>query len=355
MTSILDCIERVPSVLEQILEQQEASYAGLAAYLGNRIGTCSEIVLVGSGTSYTAAMTSQFFVEKATGYPVKVVFPNDYVACGRLVNPNAIYIFTSQTGTSLVTCQAMEILTGKGALCVSMTESPDTKLAAISPCHIPLNCGIEEFGMRTIGYTASVLNHMLLGMRLGILNGHLSAAQYEIWQKEAAAVPDSLRNTIEKTLQWFPKCKRQLMRATGIFFTGSGALYGLALEGAVKFWEMPQIISAGYELEEGMHGPNYGYDGRQCLVVLDDGGIESDKAHRLMRYMKEVLHNGIYVGPQPLEDNDLMLQPVNGEFSCLEFSAVVQIMAYRLAVDSGRDISKPLDHSDMYQYFVTHS
>lgn len=58
MTTILDCIERTPSVLERILEQQEQVYAAFESVLRERAERIREIVLLGCGTSYTASMTA---------------------------------------------------------------------------------------------------------------------------------------------------------------------------------------------------------------------------------------------------------------------------------------------------------
>lgn len=355
MVTVLDCIERIPSIIETILENHEETYRPLMEYINASSQKINEIVFIGSGTSNTSAVTSQPFVEKVSGICTKIALPNNCASEYYVFNKNALYVFTSQTGTSTVVCQVMEKLSAEGYMCVSLTEAPNTKLAQISPCHICLNCGKEEHLMRTIGYTSSVFNHMLLGMKLGLANGHLSKEQYDHYLEDAKRVPDSHRVITEQAKVWFEKNKRQIMRSRCVIFTGSGSLYGVALEGAVKFWEMPQVISVGYELEEGMHGPNYGYDENHCIVVLNDGGSESNKALSLARYMKDVFHNGLVVGTKVVDDQDLLLDMKGGEFACLEFSAVPQIMAYYLAVDSGRDISKPIDHTVMYSYFNTHS
>ena len=354
MVTLLDCIERIPSVMETILAQQEETFAPFMEYMKQRIKEIDEIVFIGSGTSYTAAMTSLPFVERASGLRTRAVFPNDYMEEDRVYNPNALYLFTSQTGTSKVVLKVMEKLDQKGFLCVSMTEAPDTMLAKISPCHVCLNCGKEEYLMRTIGYTSSVLNHMLMAVKLGFARGHLSREQYDRYQQEAGRVPDSHRVITEQTKGWFQKNKRQIMRSDCVIFTGAGSLYGVALEAAVKFWEMPQVISVGYELEEGLHGPNYGYNENHCVVVFHDGGREAEKALSLARYMKEVYHNGLVVGTKVEDERDLALDIKGGAFACLEFSAVPQVMAYFLAEDGGRDLTMPNDHTVMYSYFKTH-
>jgi hypothetical protein len=70
--------------------------------------------------------------------------------------------------------------------------------------------------------------------------------------------------------------------------------------------------------------------------------------------MKEVWHNGLVVGTPVADDSDLGLDLNGGEFSCLELSAVPQIIAYKLAVDGGRDLLAPHDNSRMERYFKTH-
>lgn len=354
MVTLLDCIERIPSVMENILAKQDEAYASFMEYLQPRLFEVDEIVFIGSGTSSTASMTSRPFVEKASGIRTKVVLPNDYATDHCVYNPHALHVFTSQTGTSKVVCEVMKKLSDAGYLCVSMTDSPDTKLAGISPAHICLNCGEEEYLMRTIGYTTSVLNHMLLALKLGLARGFLTKEQYDAYQADVSRVPDSHRVITQQAKGWFQKNKRQIMRSRCVIFTGADSLYGVALEGAVKFWEMPQVISAGYELEEGMHGPNYGYNENHCVVVLNDGGSESAKALSLARYMKEVFHNGLVVGTEVVDDKDLKLDIKGRDFACLEFSAVPQVMAYFLAEDGGRDLTIRDPHTVMYSYFNTH-
>lgn len=356
MVTLMDCIKRIPSCIKYILEKQDEAFAPMEAYVKDHLSTIDEIVFIGSGTSNTVAMTSQVFVEKSSGIRTKVVYPNDYIEEGRVYNPHALHVFTSQTGSSKVVCEVMKKMTELGYLCMSFTEGPKTMLAEISPCHVCLNCGPEEYGQRTIGYTTSVLNHMLMGLKLGLMRGHLTKEQYDNYQWDVAKVPDSHRAITEQAYTWFEARKRQLMRSRCIVFTGAGSLYGVSLEAAVKFWEMPQVISIGYELEEGMHGPNYGYDYNHCVIVLNDGGKESEKAKSLACFMKEVNHNGLMIGTETVDESDLKLDIRGGEFACLEFSAVPQVMAYYLTEDGGRDLTKPNDRLKvMGSYFRTHS
>lgn len=192
---------------------------------------------------------------------------------------------------------------------------------------------------------------MELGKRKGFLREE-SDQEYICQAKRAGA---NIETVIEKTMAWLDKDRRNMMQADCIVFTGSGALYGVALEGAVKVWETPQIISIGYELEEGMHGPNYGYTQRHCVLVLNEGGVDKDRAVSMCKFMKFEKKNGFMIGADVVDSHDLSFEVRGGEFSCLEFAAAVQVISYRLAIEQGRDLFAPHDNRAMMSYFQSHA
>jgi glucosamine 6-phosphate synthetase-like amidotransferase/phosphosugar isomerase protein len=218
-----------------------------------------------------------------------------------------------------------------------------------------MRCGHEEYPMRTIGYSATVLTLMLFAAEIGLRRGYINESERNHYYQDAKKAAANVRPVIDKTMAWLDRNRRNMLRCDGIFIYGSGALYGVALEGAVKIWETPQIISVGYELEEGIHGPNYGFNHRHCVVVLNDGGMDNPKAVSLARYMKIEKDNGYIVGKSPVNDTDLAFEPQGGDFCCLEFAAAVQVMAYRLAEEQGRDLFAPHDNSVMEGYFKSHN
>lgn len=354
MVSMLDCIKRVPSILDGIFLRRNNTFEPLWSAFGDRVQELDEIFLIGSGTSYTSAFTARFFAEKASGVRVSVAPPSEFLYSLTARNPRALYVFVSQTGTSSLTGKALAYAREKGWMTAAISESAATPIAAGAGAFIDMGCGMEEYPMRTIGYSATVATIMLLGMEIGRRKGTLGAERFEALLSEAAAASANIPDIIGKAMEWLDRSRRNMLRADCLIFSGSGALYGVALEGAVKVWETPQIISMGYELEEGLHGPNFGYTQRHCVVVLNDGGTDNDKAVALCKFMKFEKNNGFIVGMGAVDDRDLSFEPQGGNFSCLEFAAVVQVVSYRLAVDQGRDLFAPHDNSAMFQYFRSH-
>lgn len=351
MVSFLDCIERIPSVLEGILRNREEYLAELRRAVTEK--KIDEIIFIGSGTSNTSAITARPFVEKVSGIRTTVASSNEFMFDRYVRNPDALYVFTSQTGTSRFVRKAQMELKEAGYLTAAISESAETPLAKESMVFVNMGCGYEEYPMRTIGYCVSVFTQMLIGLELGLAYDHLTKAEYDAYLEQARMLPESNRNICEQALLWMDTARRRMFQSQLLVFTGAGSLYGLALEGAMKVWETPQIASVGYELEEGMHGPNYGYNSNHCVIVLNDG-TEEQKALALARWMKEIKNNGFVAGSRVVDDKDLKVELKTKDFTALELAPVVQIIAYRLAFDGGRDLFAPHDNSVMESYFKTH-
>ncbi|MDB8710067.1 SIS domain-containing protein [Mediterraneibacter gnavus] len=312
-----------------------------------------ELIFIGSGTSNTAAVTAAPFVEKVSGLRTTVVTANEFMYDRYVRNKNALYVFTSQTGTSHFVREAQKQIREKGYLTAAISESRDTPLAKESVVFINMGSGEEDCPMRTIGYCASVLIHMLMGLEIGKKYGKISEEEYRVYIKEAERLPESNEAIRKAALAWMDRARRKMFQSQLIVFTGAGSLYGLALEGAMKVWECPQIASVGYELEEGMHGPNYGYNNNHCVIFLNDGR-EERKGLALAKWMKEIHKNGFVIGNNGVDSADLQFNLQTVHFTAIEMSAAVQVIAYRLAEDGGRDLLAPHDNRVMERYFKTH-
>lgn len=353
MVTMLDCIKRVPSLLDKIIENTGTAYNEIFDKFG--ADSFDEIYIIGSGTSFTSSSTARYLAEAASGVRVTVALPNEFLHAYTVRNPKALYVFISQTGTSTVTMEAIRYVNEQGFMSVAVSENPDTPIAKEARAFVNMGCGQEEYGMRTIGYSTTVMTLMLMGVEIGLRRGNITKEQYNDYLTQAKAASDNIPSVIKAALKWMDKSRRPIMRSAFISFTGTAALYAVALEASVKVWEAPQYPSAGYELDEGMHGPNFGYNHNHAVIVLNDGGRDSEKALSLAKYMKNEHKNGYVIGVGAIDENDLSFEPKGGAFNCLEFAAAVQVFMYRLAVDGGRDFLNENVHSVMESYFKSHS
>ena len=173
MVSMLDCICRVPSFLNNIIQNCGETFEQLFEVYGGKINEIDEIIFIGSGTSNTSSITACYFAEKASGIRVTAVPPSEFLYSRTVRNKNALHIFISQTGNSILTCEALDYIKSNGFMNAVVSESATTKAAQKADVFINMNCGKEEYPMRTIGYSATVLTLMLLGVEVGLKRGHI--------------------------------------------------------------------------------------------------------------------------------------------------------------------------------------
>ncbi|MBP1042879.1 SIS domain-containing protein [Vagococcus sp. BWB3-3] len=351
--TFLDCIRRIPSLIEEVVRD---GIPAIQRWLETTpdLQEVTEIIIVGSGTSDTAAQTARPFVTKMSHLPVRTIVPTEFLEATYLYPENALYLFVSQTGTSTLTRHALQFVKKQGFLHVALTESAETPLAKEAEYHLLLGCGHEEFPMRTIGYSTSAFTLMMIGLELGRSKGLISETDYQRQLKEVEQATTHQVELVDKTLSWMEGCQQKMSQSSCILFVGSADLIGLAREGAMKIWEIPQIASIGYEIEESLHGPNYGYNSSHCVIVLNDHSQNEQKLLSLARYTKDIKKNGYVLGETVIDKHDLQFDIRNHDFKFLEFSIVIQVIAYKLALFVGRDMVSPHDNSVMYSYFTTH-
>lgn len=356
MITLLDCIYRVPCIINDIIEKRKTTMLPLIKAINEEKRVINEIIFIGSGTSNTCSVTSCRFVEKASGISSTTMLPNEFLSKVSY-NPNGMYVFTSQSGTSTLTQAAQKKMNELDYLTVAITESNITPLAKEAKVFLNMGCGKEEYGMRTIGYCASVLTQMLMGLEIGLARGALTEEKYDEYIKEALRVPISHKEICDATLSWFDRNRWSLMNMDSFVLYGSGSLWGVAQEGALKILEIAKrFLCVGYEMDDGLHGPTLGFTAKHGIIILSDGEKDNKLAMGLAKYIKNEVGSAFIIGENTLDEKDFSFTPKGGAFKCLEYAPVVEILAYRLAIDYGivlKDLTNKEPLTEM-KYFNTH-
>ena len=232
MVTMLDCIRRVPERMRLIADRREETFSPIAELLRQK--TLNEILLIGSGTSYTAAFTARRLAEEASGIRVTVVSPSDFLHASTVRNPRALYVFVSQSGTSAVLLDAMKYVKGLGLPAALVSASEKSLAANEADYYLDMGAGNEEYNMRTIGYSTSVLTLQMLGITAGLARGTISRDTLKEYTAQLEKGAEAIPGIIQRTLEWMDRSRRNIMRSRFIAFTGMADLYGVAMEGAVK-------------------------------------------------------------------------------------------------------------------------
>lgn len=208
------------------------------------------LYLIGSGTSYNAALAAAPYMEDVLGVEVSAHAPSQLpVIRGR----HPLIVFISQGGTSTNILRAIEQL--KGYETLALTGREVCRVNEVCASHVLLACGEEVMGPKTKGYTCTILTLYLMAMEAALAMGRMTQAQYDSAVQSLGAcfeeMPRSVRKaeeTIEENAEWLTQVKTFVIVGKGI-----GAL--AAKECVIKVVETMLTPSLAYEFEEFLHGP----------------------------------------------------------------------------------------------------
>ena len=340
MVTMLDVIKRSKEKMNLIIDSRESIFDEVINYVKGK--DIDEIFFVGSGSSYSSALSTMLVVEKLSGIKTHVMLPNLFIN-KEIYNPNALYVLVSQTGTSSLMIKLASKLKKLNVNVVVISSDANSPLVKECEHFIELCIGYEEYTYATLGFTCSMLTEILLGLELGFIKNYLTLEKYNEYIDELKKTPDSNYETIIKTIEWFDLKKDKLLSTENFVLYGNASLYGIANEGALKIMEITKkYVSVGYEMDDGMHGPNYCLDERTAVIALNDGKDDKN-AHDLMNLMKKEYASGYLVGVNPIDDDDLKLNIRTSNFTNLEIVSFVQTLAYLLAREIKVDIFEKKD------------
>lgn len=335
MVSMLEVIKRSEEKCKKIIENRKQIFNEVIEFSKNN--SINEIVFVGSGSSYSTALTSILFVEKASGIQTFVMMPNQFDKKENY-NKNALYVFVSQSGTSNLTASVAKKVKDAGCHTLAICQYKDSPVSKACELFVEIACDYEEYSYSTLGFTTSAMTEMLMGVEIGLATNHINEEEYNNYINEALLASSSNTETINKSVDWYESNKDKLLKAENFIFYGGSSLWGIANEGALKVMEITKkYVSVGYEMDDGMHGPNYCLDERTVTFALNDGK-ETQKATALMKLMKNEYQSGYMIGKDTMDSSDLSLNIRTNNFSNIELLPFVQVLAYSLAISNNTPI-----------------
>lgn len=331
-TTVLDCIERIPQALHNIPCQKDAILSCLHN-LDIPQGL-KKLICIASGSSYNAAIAAKPFLHDICHIEVECEYPNVFLQKAELdVSHGILYLLISQGGSTRMVYQCGErIRAAGGKTCALVADPVHSPIAQFCDGAIPIGCGEEEFLYRTLGYSCTVATLWWIGL----YHSHMEAD----WQDEFQAMLAQLPEIKQRTLAWYDRNRFSLLRRNKAMLTGSGLLWQTAQEADIKLMEMVPMMTRSYELEEFIHGPQNCFADDMLFFVLVRGGEDVEKAMAIAKFLKQEIGFCALVGDVTLEERDLLLPTVGKWFAPLAYITVFQVLAFCMATDRGRDLSR---------------
>jgi glucosamine--fructose-6-phosphate aminotransferase (isomerizing) len=322
----------------------EAAFGPLATEVFRRT---QNVHIVACGTSFHAASVARYFIEQICKIPCAVDIASEYRYRSPLVPPHSLFVTISQSGETADTLAALRLAKQSGYLSsLAICNVPESSLVRESELVMLTRAGPEIGVASTKAFTTQLA---ALGMLVVALARHRGADA----ERERGLVTRliELPNLVERTLELDPVVHRLAERFADkhhALFLGRGALYPIAMEGALKLKEISYIHAEAYPAGELKHGPLALVDADMPVITV---APNNDLLEKLKSNLQEVRARGgeliVFADPESgLKSSDgvtviAMPRHVTYVQAPVVYTVPLQLLAYHVAILKGTDVDQP--------------
>ncbi|QIR84397.1 glutamine--fructose-6-phosphate transaminase (isomerizing) [Paracoccus sp. AK26] len=305
------------------------------------------ISLVGCGTAHLAGHVAKYWFEQLAGLPCDIDVASEFRYREPPLSPTSWFIAVSQSGETADTLAALHYARNHVARTVGLVNVGTSAIARDSDIALPTRAGIEVSVASSKAFTCQLTVLAILALKAAHDRGRIDDAALAAHLADLRSIP----GLMQQALNLSDDCRAQsewLSQARDVLFLGRGALYPVALEGALKLKELSYIHAEGYASGELKHGPIALIDRDVPVIVLAPHDALFDKT---VSNMQEVMARH---GPILLLSDEAGLSSAShgvqatlrmpsggGVFQPILYAIPMQYLAYHTAVAKGTDVDQP--------------
>jgi glucosamine--fructose-6-phosphate aminotransferase (isomerizing) len=340
-------IHEQPDAIAHSLAAMKDSDGRLTAQMDDKaLAAINGIVMLAAGTSHYATQIARYWIESLAGVPVACEVASEYHYRQPATGPFSTALAISQSGESLDTLMAMRHAAACGMTTIGLVNVPDSTIAREADAVLPTRAGPEIGVASTKAFTAQLTVLLCFATALARAKGRLDEASANRIHKQIQALP----GLVGKTLGLFDHIRpiaHQMSQAKSTLYLGRGALYPLALEGALKLKELSYIHAEGFASGEMKHGPIALIEDGLPVVALLAADNVMTKASSNLREASARGGRIILIAEEraatevDYADAVITVPDVDPLLAPLLLAVPAQILAYLTAVEKGTDVDQP--------------
>jgi glucosamine--fructose-6-phosphate aminotransferase (isomerizing) len=337
-----------PTVISEALARYvRPDRQGILPPAGVDFSACDRVVLVACGTAHYACHVAKYWFEGLARLPVEIEVASEFRYREPPTDARTLGLFVSQSGETADTLAAMRYLRGHGGKAIAVVNVDTSTIARESDVALPILAGPEIGVASTKAFTCQLTVLAALALTAGRQRGTLGPEEEARLTAALCAAPGLVARALALEPE-IAEIAREISRARDVLFLGRGAMYPLALEGALKLKEISYIHAEGYASGELKHGPIALIDEDVPVIVLAPTDPLFEKTvsnmHEVMaRDGKVVLMSDATGLAQAGEGawRTLQLPAADPFVAPIVYAAPAQLLAYHAAVLKGTDVDQP--------------
>ena len=306
--------------------------------------TPERIYLSACGTAAYAGLVVRDFLEGINRIPAVVELASEFRYKNPILKKGDIGIFVSQSGETADTLAAQSICKKAGIKTMSIVNVDGSTLFRDCDDNLLIRAGVEIGVASTKAFTQQALTGRLMSAAMA---GDLKDEAKKVKLTGKFALLAERIDLLLLQSEVIKSVAESIYNKKGFFYTGRGAYFPIALEGALKLKEIAYVHAEGYAAGELKHGPIALIDEEMVNIAL----VGPELFEKTVSNVHEIkARKGIIVSIGPRGNEELMnlsdyYIPLDfeglDELSPLYVNVVNQLLAYYMAKFKGTDIDKP--------------
>jgi glucosamine--fructose-6-phosphate aminotransferase (isomerizing) len=308
--------------------------------------TIDRIQIVACGTAFYAGQIGRYAFERYAGLPCDVEIASEFRYRSPALTPGTLAVAVSQSGETADTLASLTWCKAQGLKTAAVVNVHTSSMAREAELLWPTHAGPEIGVASTKAFTAQVSALLALAVAAGVARGRIDTAQEAELVKALFEAPRLIAEALQMDGQ-IRAVAHDLSRATDVLFLGRGAMFPLAMEGALKLKEISYIHAEGYAAGELKHGPIALVDEETPTVAL---APLDDIFEKTASNLQEIAARG---GPVIMITPTAAPLPHGADIQRLDapdchplaaplvYAVPVQMLAYYTAVQKGTDVDQP--------------
>lgn len=307
------------------------------------------LTLVACGTAFYACMTAKYWLEQIARVPVEIDIASEFRYREAPMPKDGVALFVSQSGETLDTLEALRYCKKQGQKIVSIVNTIESTIERESD-HVLRTLAGPEIGVAsTKAFTTQLTTLACIALAIASRNGTIKAADIAELTEALRHIPAQVKDVLAAREHDIEGMARDFTEIAHMIYTGRGALYPIALEGALKLKECSYIHAEGYAAGEFKHGPIALIDDQMPVVVL---APSNDRLFdKMAANVQENVARGAKIflasdanGVEKLADYtkwSVEMPSVHSFTAPILYTIPVQLLAYHVAVAKGTDVDQP--------------
>jgi glucosamine--fructose-6-phosphate aminotransferase (isomerizing) len=226
---------------------------GIREYM-TKLLNADKITIVACGTSWHAALVSEYFIEEFCRIPVEVEYASEFRYRNPIIREGEVVFAISQSGETADTLAAIELAKSKGAIIFGLCNVVGSSIPRVSHEGAYTHAGPEIGVASTKAFTAQLTVMFMLALKVAIRKGTITESKYRELLVELENIPSKVAKVLDLN-EKIMEVALSIKDATNMLYLGRGYNFPVALEGALKLKEISYIHAEGYPAAEMKHGP----------------------------------------------------------------------------------------------------